>query len=394
MISRRTVLKFAPALFPLILAACNFPTASSGQPPGPELILTYAAQTVEAQLTADASGLQPTFTPGGLLPTPAPSGGETPEPTPQPGSTDVAVEETSTPEVPCDRASFEGDVNYPDNTEVDPGEQFTKTWRLKNTGSCTWNTNYSIVFDEGDSMGAPASAPLTDHPVEPGDEVEVSLDLTAPDSPGTYQGFWKLRNSAGEVFGVGSNADKNFWVKIKVKGENQPAEGEVASGSYDFIAQASKAKWVGSGGGSDVDLTFGGADDDPNGVAKLKEDITLENGSEAGKTLITHPKHNDDGKITGTFSEFKVEDGDHFKAKLGFLEDCGNGQVIFQLWYKEGDNTQMLQEWHEACDGHLTFADVDLSDLSGKTVQFVLVVLADGSPEDDLAIWGSARIES
>jgi hypothetical protein len=51
-----------------------------------------------------------------------------------------------------------------------------------------------------------------------------------------------------------------------------------------------------------------------------------------------------------------------------------------------------LEEWGETCNGELGFADVDLSDLDGQTVQFVLVVLADGSFEDDTAIWGSAQI--
>jgi hypothetical protein len=377
------------------LAACNFPSAEGTAVSGPDLVLTYAARTVEAQLTLAATGVQPPITPGapGITATPPPPGSTAPPPT---GGTATAAPTGAPTAGACDRGEFVKDITVPDNTTIEAGTEFTKTWQLRNSGTCTWNANYSIVFDHGEALGGPPSAPLTSGSVPPGETVDVSVVLRAPEAAGTYQGFWKLRNQAGQIFGLGSNGDKDFWVKIEVESpedENGDDGSSVETGTYDFIARASSAAWVASGGGSDVTLTFGGADDDANGVAKLKEDITLENGTEAGKTLITHPKHNDDGKISGTFSEFTVQAGNRFKAKLGFLEDCGAGQVVFQLWYKEGSNLTLIKEWEKPCNGNLIFADEDLSGLSGKKVQFVLVALADGSPQDDLAIWGSARIE-
>jgi hypothetical protein len=215
--------------------------------------------------------------------------------------------------------------------------------------------------------------------------VDVSLTLKAPTDPGTYQGFWKLRNPAGQVFGLGENAEKDFWVKIKVE------TGQTYT--YDFLVQAPGATWTSVGDGSEVPLAFGGADDDPNGVAKLKEGIILENGKQAGVTLVTAPRQTTDGEVSGTFPEYTILEDDRFKAKLGFLEHCGSGQVIFQLWAQEGGSLDLLQDWRKACDGHLKLVEVDLSSLKGRKVQFVLAVLADGSPEDDLAIWGSPRIE-
>ncbi len=369
------------------LNACNFPGPGAPTPPGPELIFTYAAQTVEVQLTQAASEVQPSAT---LEETSIPPSGETPSPSFTPEETPTALpsntqpQPTATPEI-CDRAAFVEDVTFPDNSRVDPGADFTKTWRLKNTGTCTWNSNYAVVFDHGEAMGGAASKQLTTGSVPPGETVDVSIDLKAPDTPGTYQGFWMLRNASGVLFGLGEKADKEFWVKIKV--------GVTSGIVYDFIAKASSANWVSSGGGSEVNITFGGADDDPNGVAKLKENIKLEDGSAAGKTLITGPKHNDDGKISGTFSEYTVQEGDHFKAKLGFLENCDGAHVIYQLWYEDPGGKQMIKEWSKSCDGHLLYVDVDLANLKAKKVKFILVVLADGSPSADLAIWGSARIE-
>lgn len=369
-----------PVLILIILTlACNFPQGGTPTPSGPDLLKTYAAQTIQAQLTLVATGIKLTFTPG------------------QPGVTSTLVlpaTGTSTPGATltpsptqgiCDQADFEKDVTYPDNSILEPGEEFTKTWRLRNTGTCTWNTNYAIVFDHGDSMDGPASAALTTGSVAPGETIDVSVVLKAPESAGTYQGYWMLRNPAGQTFGLGDEGDKNFWVKVKV----EPLSGI----TYDFNVHAKLATWVGSGGGSAAEVPFGGADDDPAGVAKIKDDFLMENGKTSGKALVTGPKKTDDGRITGTFPSYTIEDKDHFKAKLGFLQNCGNGQVIFQFGFKEGGNVQILKEWNKVCDGILIHVDIDLSAYKGKEVQFILTVLADGSPVDDLVVWGSARIE-
>jgi len=373
----------------LLLNACNFPRAGAPTPPGPELIFTYAAQTVESQLTQAASGIQPTFipvTPGETATLPSEDSTTPPEATATlaPSLTQPAPSATPTEGI-CDRAAFVEDLTYPDDTVVEPGTEFAKTWRLKNTGTCSWNANYSVVFDHGEAMGATASKPLTSGTVAPGETIDVSIAFNAPDSSGTYQGFWRLRNAAGVLFGLGEKADKEFWVKIRV--------GIVSGIAYDFIARASSATWVSSGGGSEVTLNFGGADDDPNGVAKLKENITLEDGGQAGKTLITGPKHNDDGKITGAFPEYTVQEGDHFKAKLGFLENCEGARVIFQVWVQESGGNTRIGEWDKSCDSRLHFVEVDLAGLKGKKVKFLFVVLADGFFSGDLAIWGSPRVE-
>lgn len=374
--------RWSYAFLVLLLAAlaCNFPGAATPTPfVGPDTILTYAAQTIEAELTAAPTG--PGSTPSLVAAESATlPAGITPSPQP---------DATSTPGA-CDRADFVADVTVPDGTRFDQNERFVKTWRLKNTGTCTWNPNYSIVFDEGDSLGAPASAPVTNGEVEPGEEVDISVSMTAPEETGSYEGYWKLRNQAGQVFGLGQKGDKQFWVKIEV-GEGEV--GGVSSGNFDFIAQASSAEWIASGGGRDVKLEFGGEVDDPDGVARLMSGISLENGASAGQTLVTGPLQADEGRIAGTFSEFKVQEDNRFTSKLGFLEDCGDAQVVFQLWLKQGDNLELVKEWEKECDGSLIYADVDLSDWDGETVRFVLVVEADGSPDDDLAIWGSAQIE-
>lgn len=373
----------------LLFTACNFPMTGTPGPSGQEVVLTYAAQTVEAQLTLAVA--QPTITPGGPESTPTPQSGDTPAPatqTPGEGNTPAPTEDAQDGPTPtagiCDRGAWVRDITYPDDSRVEPGEQFTKIWRIRNTGTCTWDPTYAVVFDRGEAMSSTPSFPLT-ATVAPGQEVDIAVTLTAPTVPGTYQGHWKLRNSAGVTFGLGQNADRDFWVKVNV--------GITAGITYDFIAQSTRANWVSSGGGSDTNLTFGGDENDPNGVARLRDGVVLEDGTRSGMTLITHPKHTDDGRISGTFPEYTVLDGDHFRANLGFLENCGTGQVVFQLGYREGGSVQTIREWRKACDGQSNNVSVDLSSLRGKRVQFILAVLADGSPVYDLVNWGSARIE-
>jgi hypothetical protein len=211
-----SMMAFRPAIAILILwsafilAACNL-SATTTPTADRQAIFTQAAQTLDARLTEVAEGALPTVTPLGT-----PAGTTIPVLTPAENPTPVDfTPETGTP---CDRGNFVEDISIPDGTNFSPGEEFVKTWKIQNNGTCTWTSNYEVVFDSGDAMGGPPSMPLP-HNVPPGNEVEVSVNLKAPQDPGSYRGDWKLRNPAGQVFGLGSDADSSFWVIISVGSE-------------------------------------------------------------------------------------------------------------------------------------------------------------------------------
>lgn len=197
--------KFYLSVIALLIGAmaCNLPGAATPAPDnGPDAAFTFAAQTVEAELTRVALA-QPT------TPVPAATVTATPQPTAT-ASLTPALSPTPTP-IPCNAVSFVQDVTIPDGTSIVTGAAFTKTWRLRNTGSCTWNTSYSLVFDRGDKMSGPDAQPLPGS-VAPGATTDVSVSLTAPASAGNYRGYWRLRDGAGVLFGLSTGS---FWVDIK-----------------------------------------------------------------------------------------------------------------------------------------------------------------------------------
>ena len=115
----------------------------------------------------------------------------------------------------CDQAQFVSDLTVPDGSSFAPGAGFTKTWRLMNSGTCTWTTSYNLVLSGGDSMGAPLSVRLPVN-IPPGQLVDVSVGLTAPMTGGHYKGLWKISNASGVQFGIGDSANDPFWVDINV----------------------------------------------------------------------------------------------------------------------------------------------------------------------------------
>jgi len=113
-----------------------------------------------------------------------------------------------------DEALFVADVTIPDGTVLAAGEAFEKTWRLQNTGSCTWGPDYSLVFAGGDSMSGPERLPLT-QVVKPGETLDVSVQLVAPAAAGVYRSDWQLRSGDGYRFGSGGESP--FYAQIEVE---------------------------------------------------------------------------------------------------------------------------------------------------------------------------------
>ena len=354
--------------------ACNQVTGATPQPAATlNALYTSAAQTLEGMSTQAAIATQVSSTPALSLSVPTAS--------PIVVSTYTFVPPISpVPQSRCDAASFVSDVTYPDGSNVPLGGTFTKIWRLKNTGTCTWTTSYALVFVSGDQLNAPSAVALPTN-VGPGQTVDLAVNLTAPNQTNHYRGYWKLRNASNALFGIGPAADGNFYVDINVTGYTVTG--------YDLLANYCQAGWQ----NESQDLPCPGTDGDERGFVQALNSPKMEDGKTPGNGLLTHPERENNGLISGKYPAFKIQSGDRFQTQIGCLNQANDCDMIFRLQYQIGsDSVKTLGQWREVYEGQSYPINIDLSPLSGENVRFILSVLANGSSHEDYAIWINPRI--
>jgi Ig-like domain from next to BRCA1 gene len=174
----------------LLLAACGASTAEPTSTLNKGPIQTDAVSTFAAGQTQTAF-LQPTVTlTNTLTPTLAPAFA--------PG-TPAAPSGSVPTTTPCYGLAYIRDVTIPDNTGMAPHKAFTKTWKVKNSGYCAWESGFKLVFTGWDPMGGTAQT-LTQK-VYPGGEIELSVPLTAPSKAGKARSNWRMTTTSGAFFG-------------------------------------------------------------------------------------------------------------------------------------------------------------------------------------------------
>src|SRR5215207_278917 len=312
---------------------------------------------------------------------PAPPATLTPLPPLPPTSTPIGQPPPTVAPSGCDKATFVTDVTVPDGTLFSPGAAFTKTWRLRNAGSCPWTTSYKLVYYSGDQMSAPAAVNLPWNAAF-GQTVDISVNMIAPTSTGKYRGFWILSNPNGQLFGIGADSSKPIWTEINVAGEAPIGAG------YDFTSNVCSAEWK-SGVGA---LPCPGADGNTSGFITKLDAPKLEDGSTGSPGLLAVPQNRFNGYIQGFYPTFTVQPGDKFQATVGceFGAAC---YLTFRLDYMAANGyIGTFWQWREQNEGKVYNASIDLTPLAGRSVRFILTVLATGNATNDRALWGSPRI--
>ena len=347
------------------LTACNLPAAATPTVSGIDYIRTAAARTLDA---LSATMVVPS---GTIVPTQ--SGQTTPLPTqpqavtPQPGAT-ATVAGTI---VPCDQVSFLRDLTIPDGTLLAPGTAFTKIWELKNTGTCAWNSLYTLVFaNQGDLMGGEITQPLiTSGAVQPGETVKVSVNLTAPANQGDYKGQWRLRNPTGTEFGP---AGKTFWLAIKV------------SNNIALLDNLCNSGWSNASG----DVPCPGKSGDARGAAYKVDAPKFASGYQDDEPAVAlEPQQITDGVITGTFPPYLLNAS---KTQLRTFIGCAYGanacNVNVTITAQVGNEAeQKIGVWNVAYNKDWIPLKVDLATLgmAGKAVTLRFTVSANGSASQD-----------
>ena len=157
-----------------------------------DAIYTAAFQTFEAQQATQQALIPPAETP---LPSPAATSTQ-----PFAFPTSVLASPTSGLAQGCDNSAFVSDITIPDNTNMTPGQTFTKTWAVQNSGTCAWSTSYKLMFVFGTALdGTSVAIPQS---VAPGAQTQISVNLVASATPGKYTSNWKLQNDKGQYFGT------------------------------------------------------------------------------------------------------------------------------------------------------------------------------------------------
>lgn len=351
-------------LLSILLVSCQ----PAEPQPDQALIETFSAQTLAARQTqqADVDDPAPTVTP---TDTPEPVETEEPNPTP---THDPREDED------CLRAGFIADITIEDRTTLSDGQPFTKVWRLENAGTCAWTTDYQVVFSSGSQMSAPAASTLP-HLVQPGETVDISLDMVAPETSGNFTGYWLLVDDGGQVFGIGEDADAPFWVRVQVLEEDVRVV-------YNFAENYCEAGWESS---VEEDISCPSEEDLDQGFVQFTDQPQLEDGVVYNESaILTYPDHGRSGYMVGRYPTIEIEDGYHFRATIGCQYGAGDCDVRFTLRVFEpsfGHTT--VGQWREIYDGLYYPIDVDLSDFAGLEVSLVLSVIAQDDSRENYALW-------
>jgi hypothetical protein len=197
-----------------LLGACspkNVPATANTNPTSESAPAGQSPSASEVVLLTNTPEPSPT-------PTIPPTATFTPEPLP---TEPPAITSTNVAAIPAceNRATLERHLSFGDGSSIFSGLFFGKSWRIQNTGTCTWTTTYAFVFASGEQMNAPAETPLT-RAVPPGDTIDIQILMQAPDVANAYTGNWMLRDPDGVLFGIGESSDQPIVVNIVVKYKN------------------------------------------------------------------------------------------------------------------------------------------------------------------------------
>jgi hypothetical protein len=150
-----------------------------------EAVATYLADQTQTALISLATPM-PTFTS-------ASPATETPS-----SETATIIAPPTAP--PCYKLLYKKVETIPDGTQMDPGQTFTKMWRVQNNGGCAWAPGFKFSLIGGEAMGG-GTLTLTE-PIQVGAITELSIEMTAPsDGTGLIAGTWQMSDTNGAYFG-------------------------------------------------------------------------------------------------------------------------------------------------------------------------------------------------
>ncbi|MGA9397959.1 MAG: NBR1-Ig-like domain-containing protein [Anaerolineaceae bacterium] len=270
------------------------------------------------------------------------------------------------------------DETVPPGSQYQAGEKFDKTWIIRNTSPCNWSYQFSLVYYDGIGMGASASRVFTenmpaDAVIRPGETATLTLNLRAPFAPGRQVGYWKLRDPSGMLFMPSNSNQESLSVDIIVVGT-----------VYSFADNLCQAAWTLDG--QTIDCPLSGADETLN--LSIDNFPHFETGAVENEPAIRVMLPGKEGSaLTATFPVMLISKGDHLHVITACAYDTPQCDLIFEISYLSDAGSGILGEWHEIYDNQIQTVDLQLSDLTGKQVQFVFSVRSNGTFEINRGYW-------
>ena len=294
----------------LIFAACSSAEGEASPTPEPEAVLTAAAQTAAAQMTENAKTISTN--------TPVPDQGES---VPTSSQDDLNNNEGSATNITpqpspitggIDQAEFWADVTVPDGSDFNPGDEFTKVWKLRNSGTNTWTPEYGLAYFTGEQMSAPNVVPVSGN-IPPGETTDIAVDMVAPETNGNYLGYWKMRDPAGEFF--------EYAVYVQI---------DVVGGSQAVVTSAPTLSGSGQVTKVSIQVDDASPEDCPHTFTftasfTLDDAATVSYRMEAGSETPGFT-YNLPGELTGTFDA-----GSHSVTYFLQIQDSVNGWAQFHV---------------------------------------------------------------
>lgn len=353
----------------LILTACSPAATAAVTTPtsNPQSIANTMVAATVASLSTEVASLKAT----NAAPTQTPESTAAPEGTPKVAATVSQATASARTASLCDFAAFAGDISIPDGTMIPPGTTFTKTWAIKNTGSCTWTPLYRLVYVGGDLLSE-RSVAMTETNVAPGETAHVSVQITAPKDNTVHRVYYKFMNADGGIFGV-----------TDTTGKEQPVWTEFHSGKqYYFYDNMCLATWK---TGSGRMLSCPGSPDDTDGSVYLLTNSMLQGGSSENEPVIVmQPPAGEQTTVVGQFPPVLVPEWAHLVTRIGCLNDLPNCSAHVKVTYSvEGQPEQTLVEKDVATTDKTVKIDIMLGNLFKKSTSFIFYVTANGEGADN-----------
>ncbi len=179
-------------IFVLLLGVLifSYATYNPQQPESVDVnaVRTQAVETYAASLTGGPVATETEF------PT------LTAEPTSTPTADVTATPGTPQAANPCYKLLYIEDRSIPDGKQMKPGETFTKTWLVQNSGGCAWAPGFTFNHVGGNAM---SGKPLVlKEAIPAGAKREISIDMVVPnDQNGLIQSSWRMSDENGIFFG-------------------------------------------------------------------------------------------------------------------------------------------------------------------------------------------------